>query len=59
MTKDPRVYLAQILERLQRIASFTSGGEAVFRDVLIPRKRSPGASQSTSRLGVGALPFAV
>ena len=32
MTKDPRVYLAQILERIERIESYTSGGEAAFVD---------------------------
>ncbi len=33
MKKDPRVYLAQILERLERIMEFTAEGkEAFFRD---------------------------
>ena len=30
MTKDPRVYLAQILERIDRIAHFTTSGRDVF-----------------------------
>lgn len=30
MTKDPRVYLAHILERADRIASYVRDGEAVF-----------------------------
>ena len=30
MKKDPRVYLAQILERVERILSFTRDGESVF-----------------------------
>jgi|UniRef100_A0A7C3Z416 uncharacterized protein with HEPN domain len=34
MKKDPRVYLAQILERIDRILAFTSAGkEAFFADV--------------------------
>ena len=32
MTKDPRVYLVQIVERLERIESFTRGGRAAFLD---------------------------
>jgi len=36
MKKDPRVYLAQILERIERIHHFTEGGEEAFiRDPLI------------------------
>jgi uncharacterized protein with HEPN domain len=30
MKKDPRVYLAQILERIERITKFTAGGKAAF-----------------------------
>ena len=30
MKKDPRVYLAQILERVERILSFTGGGKGAF-----------------------------
>ena len=30
MTKDPRVYLVQILECIQRIEAFTTDGEAAF-----------------------------
>ena len=30
MKKDPRVYLAQILERIDRINQYTSGGEKAF-----------------------------
>ncbi|HOG18194.1 MAG TPA: DUF86 domain-containing protein [Syntrophales bacterium] len=30
MTKDPRVYLAQILERIERIIHFTSAGKDEF-----------------------------
>jgi uncharacterized protein with HEPN domain len=30
--KDPRVYLAQMLERIQRIEVFTRGGKEVFLD---------------------------
>jgi uncharacterized protein with HEPN domain len=34
--KDPRVYLAQILERIERILQYTAGGkEAFFADPLI------------------------
>lgn len=32
MTKDPRVYLAQILERIERIEAYTTGGPAAFLD---------------------------
>jgi len=33
MKKDPRVYLAQILERIERILAYTAGGkEAFFAD---------------------------
>ena len=32
MTKDPRVYLVQILERVERIEAFTADGEAAFLD---------------------------
>lgn len=33
MKKDPRVYLAQILERIERISEYTAGGkEAFFAD---------------------------
>ena len=36
MKKDPRVYLAQILERIERILQYTAGGkEAFFADPLI------------------------
>lgn len=36
MKKDPRVYLAQILERIDRIIQYTAGGkEAFFADPLI------------------------
>lgn len=36
MTKDPRVYLAHILECIERIERFTRGGrEDFFREVLI------------------------
>jgi len=36
MTKDPRVYLAQILERMDRIERYASPGrDAFFRDSLI------------------------
>jgi uncharacterized protein with HEPN domain len=36
MKKDPRVYLAQILERIERILQYTAGGkEAFFADLLI------------------------
>ena len=36
MIKDPRVYLSQILERVNRILSFTeSGKEAFFSSPLI------------------------
>lgn len=35
MKKDPRVYLAQILERIERILQYTAGGkEAFFADPL-------------------------
>jgi len=30
MKKDPRVYLAQILERVERIERFTDGGKGAF-----------------------------
>ena len=30
MKKDPRVYLAQILERIDRIRGYTTDGEMVF-----------------------------
>jgi hypothetical protein len=30
MTKDPRVYLVQILERAERIRQFTEGGKVAF-----------------------------
>lgn len=30
MKKDPRVYLAQILERIDRILEYTAGGEKAF-----------------------------
>jgi len=30
MKKDPRVYLAQILERIDRILEYTSEGKAAF-----------------------------
>jgi uncharacterized protein with HEPN domain len=30
MKKDPRVYLAQIIERLERIKEFTAGGRKAF-----------------------------
>jgi uncharacterized protein with HEPN domain len=34
--KDPRVYLEQILERIERILQYTDGGkEAFFADLLI------------------------
>ena len=32
MTKDPRVYLAQILERIERIEAYTADGHAQFLD---------------------------
>lgn len=32
MKKDPRVYLAQILERIDRIKLYTSGGKRAFYD---------------------------
>ena len=32
MTKDPRVYLAQILERIERIEAYTADGQAEFLD---------------------------
>lgn len=32
MNKDPRVYLAQILERIERIRAYTSEGKAAFFD---------------------------
>ena len=32
MTKDPRVYMAHILERIGRIQEFTAGGRDVFFD---------------------------
>lgn len=36
MSKEPRVYLAQILERIDRIAAYTKRGrEAFFADALI------------------------
>ena len=36
MKKDPRVYLAQILERIDRILQYTSGEkETLFTDPLI------------------------
>lgn len=36
MTKDPRVYLAQILECIQKIERFTAGGKARFLgDVMV------------------------
>ena len=36
MTRDPRVYLAQILERIERIKRYTaSGRDAFFSDPLI------------------------
>lgn len=36
MKKDPRVYLAQMLERIERIQRFTAAGrEAFFNDPLI------------------------
>ena len=36
MKKDPRIYLAQILERIDRILQYTSGGkEAFLSDPLI------------------------
>ena len=36
MTRDPRVYLAQILERSERIQSYISEGEEAFqRDTMI------------------------
>ncbi len=36
MKKDPRVYLAQILERIERIFKYTSDGKkAFFADPLI------------------------
>jgi len=38
MTKDPRVYLAQILERSDRILNYTTGGrETFFSDLLIQK----------------------
>ncbi len=30
MKKDPRVYLAQILERIERISNYTSEGKKAF-----------------------------
>jgi len=30
MKKDPRVYLAQILERIDRIKEYTTDGETAF-----------------------------
>jgi uncharacterized protein with HEPN domain len=30
MTKDPRVYLAQILERIDRVAQYTAAGHGAF-----------------------------
>lgn len=30
MTKDPRVYLAHIVERIDRIAQYTAGGRDAF-----------------------------
>jgi uncharacterized protein with HEPN domain len=30
MNKDPRVYLAQVLERIDRIIKFTAEGQAAF-----------------------------
>ena len=36
MKKDPRVYVAQILECIERIQRFTAGGEAEFmKDALV------------------------
>ena len=36
MKKDPRVYLAQIIERIERILQYTSDGKkAFFADTLI------------------------
>ncbi len=36
MTKDPRVYLAQILERIERIILYTAGGKnAFYNDPLV------------------------
>lgn len=35
MTKDPRLYLAQILECVQRIEEFTAGGWEAFRGELL------------------------
>jgi uncharacterized protein with HEPN domain len=36
LSKDPRIYLAHILERIQRIEQYTAGGEqAFFADPLI------------------------
>jgi uncharacterized protein with HEPN domain len=36
VSKDPRVYLAQILERIERIEDFTrTGRESFFRELLI------------------------
>ncbi len=32
MKKDPRVYLVQILERVERILQFTAGGRTAFLD---------------------------
>lgn len=40
MKKDPRVYLLQILERVERIESYTEGGKpAFFRSFLYTRCR--------------------
>jgi len=30
MTKDPRVYLVQILERIERIIQYTASGKSTF-----------------------------
>ncbi len=36
MSKDPRIYMAHILERIGRISSYTAGGkEAFFDDPLV------------------------
>jgi uncharacterized protein with HEPN domain len=36
VTKDPRIYLAQILERIERIEDFTDGGrDEFFSDLMV------------------------
>jgi len=39
MKKDPRVYLAQVLERIDRIIKFTAEGKTLFSWMNGPRMR--------------------